>query len=298
MAPTKLTFRPSEPGDVGALVALYDRHYRGGYSACFDRYGPAAPQDFWWVQSEKSCTLVEANRQAVGMLILGRSGKRLLAEEVIVDSAVEGSSDLLRQVHVWLTRRFQQERQDVLTIRGAETNAVALGVARVYGFTFADALVVAAGGSAAAADSALASGTDRGGGPPGYHLRRARPPDGRHITQLHEEALGLPLRGRDLEALWARPDVRVVLAEREKFPVGFLIAQVRDGAGRWVVGVRQAHRGKGLGRALAGQALQFFHDRRVPSVTTYWGTDAAAVRFVHALGARTERIYLYFERRL
>lgn len=34
----KLVFRTADPTDVAALVALYDRHDRGGYSASFDRY--------------------------------------------------------------------------------------------------------------------------------------------------------------------------------------------------------------------------------------------------------------------
>jgi len=286
MPPFGLTFRPSEPGDVAALLALYDRHYRGGYSVCFDRYGPATPQDFWWVQSEKTITLIEVNRKPAGVVILGRSGRRLLAEEVLLDSGAADTADLLRQLHQWLTQRFQQERQDVLSIRAAETNAAALAIARSFGFTFTNALVVAAGGEA------------DGAPPPGYLLRRAGPAEGEHIARLHEDTLGQALRGKDLEVLWARPAVRVVLAEREKFPVGFVIAQVRDGAGRWTVGVREGHRGKGLGRALAHQALQFFRGTRVPAVTLYWGTDGPAARFIHALGAKTERVYLYFERPL
>ncbi|MDQ7843296.1 MAG: GNAT family N-acetyltransferase [Armatimonadota bacterium] len=304
----KLTFRTSEPGDVDTLVALYDRHYEGGYSACFDRYGPATPRDFWWVQSEKSLTLVEVNRKVVGLIVIGRSGRRLLAEEVILDVDRGERDDLLPQLHEWLTRRFQQARQEVLSIRGAETNAVVLAMARTFGFVFADALVVAVGGRPAAGAPTATGRPPAGGpahdedrspgeGPRGYRIRRARPSDEQALSQLHEETVG-PVRASDLKALWTLPDVRILLAERDTFPVGFLIAQVRDGAGRWLVGVRQTHRGKGLGRALAAEALQFFRARRVPAVTTYWGTDSGAIRLARAIGAKTERVFLYFQRPL
>ena len=299
MAAPKLVFRPAEPADVAALVSLYDRHYRGGYSACFDRYGPATPQNFWWVQSEKSVTVVELNRHPVGLVILGRSGKRLLAEEVLLDAVPEGGDPPLRQLHDWLTARFQQERQDVLTMRCAEINAAVLAIARSFGFTFGNALLVATSGAPGGSGAAGTGGAaGAGSAPEGYHIRRAVQTDGKHIARLHEETTGHALRSSDLNALWRQPDVRVMLAEREKFPVGLLIAQVRDGAGRWTIGVREGHRGRGIGRTLAHAAHQFFQAKRVPSVTTYWGTDVAAARFIRALGARTERTYLYFERAL
>src|SRR4030067_662644 len=50
----KLVFPPADPADVAALVNLYDRHYRGGYSACFDRYGPAPPPQLLWERAVKS----------------------------------------------------------------------------------------------------------------------------------------------------------------------------------------------------------------------------------------------------
>lgn len=304
MAVPKLAFRPGEPTDVAALVELYDRHYRGGYSACFDRYGPATPQDFWWVQSEKSVTLVELNRTPIGLLILARTGKRLLAEEVLLDAMPEDTDAVLRQIHDWLTRKFQDDRQDLLTLRCAETNAAALAIARSFGFTFGNALLIATGGASAGGEAEAGGRTGAagaavvGGMPQGYHIRRAAQADGRHVARLHEETIGHALRAKDLAGLWHGPDVRVMLVERETFPVGLLIAQVRDGAGRWTIGVREAHRGRGIGRALAHAAEQFFHTKRVPSMTTYWGTDVAAARFINALGARTERTYLYFERPL
>jgi GNAT superfamily N-acetyltransferase len=290
MASPKPVFRPAGPADADGLIGLYDRHYRGGYSASFDRYGPLTPQAVWWVQSEKAVTLIELDRRPSGLLILGRLGKRLLAEEVLVGALPEDAGAFLRLVHEWLTRRFQAERQDVLALRCDETNAAALTIARTFAFTFTNALLVA-GTPPPARDREPVI-------PAGYHIRRAAAPDGRQITRLHDETLGQSLRPRDVEQLWRQPDTRVLLAERERFPVGFMIAQVRDGAGRWTVGVREGHRRRGLGRALVHPAQQFFQTRGVPSITTYWGTDVVAASFAQALGARIERVYLYFERPL
>jgi ribosomal protein S18 acetylase RimI-like enzyme len=283
-----LTVRPAGPADVPVLLELYDVHYRGGYSACFDRYGRATPQDFWWVQSEKSVSVIEVNRRPAGLLIVGRSGKRLLAEEMLLDR-VEGRADeaaVLRHLHEHLTERFQHDRQDYLTLRGDETNAAVLGLAQRFGFALSNALVVASGGASDASP------------PSGYAVRRARPDEARHIARLHEETLHARARTKDLEAIWKSGDARVFIAERDRYGVGFVLAQVRDGVGRWTVGVRDAHRGRGLGSALVHAALQFFASRGVAPITTYWAVDTAAARFARVLGAKTERTYLYLERRL
>lgn len=283
-----LTFRPAGPADVPVLMEFHDVHYRGGYSACFDRYGRSSPQDFWWVQSEKAVTCIEVNRRPAGFLITGRSGARLLAEELILDH-LHGPADeeaVLRQLHDYLVQRFQQERQDRLTVRADERNAVVLALARRFGFAFSNALIVAAGGS------------PRGGTPHGYAVRRGRPDEARHIARLHEETLHTRVRTKDLEAMWKSGDARVFLAERERLAVAFILAQVRDGVGRWTVGVREAHRGRGLGSALVHQALQFFTSKNASPITTYWAVDAAAARFARTLGAKTERTFLYLERPL
>ncbi len=282
----RLTIRAAGPADAATLVDLYDGHYRGGYSACFDRYGPATPQDVWWVQSEKSVSLIEWNRAPAGLIVIGRSGKRLLAEEVLLETVPADADGALRQLHEFLVERFQRERQDALSMRCAETNAVALRVAARFGFVFVNALVVASGGGG------------KGVQPDGYHIRRAQPHDAAHIARLHEETLGVPLRPKDLDLVWKAPDARVFIAERQAYPVGFALAQVRDGVGRWTAGVRETHRGRGLGRGLAHQVMQFFQAKSAPPITTYWGLDRDAARFARALGARTERTYLYFERQL
>jgi GNAT superfamily N-acetyltransferase len=283
-----LAFRPAEPTDTPVLIDFHDRHYRGGYSACFDRYGRATPQDFWWVQSEKSVSLIEVNRRPAGFLIIGRSGKRVLAEEIILDRPQrrEDEESILRQLHEHLTKRFQQDRQERLTVRGDESNAVVLAMAHRFKFTFANALVVASGGTSSATT------------PEGYSVRRARPDEARHIARLHEETLAVPARAKDLEAMWRGGDARVFVAERQRYAVGFIVAQVRDGVGRWTVGVRDAHRGRGIGSALVRHAMEFFAARDVPSITTYWAIDAAAARFARTLGVKTERTFLYVDRLL
>ncbi|HXF83425.1 MAG TPA: GNAT family N-acetyltransferase [bacterium] len=292
MASPKPVFRPAAPTEVETLLAVYDRHYRGGYSACFDRYGPPTPQDLWWVQSEKAVTVIEVDRSLAGMLVLGRSGRRLLVEEILLDRLPDDTEGLLRQIHDWLTRRFQEERQETLALRCDETNAPALTLVRTFGFTFADALLVAAlGGAAEGGESEMTP-------PAGYQVRRATPADARQIGALYKEVMGEALGAADLERLWRTPGTRVLLAERERFPVAFLLAQVREGTGRWIVGVREAHRRRGLGRALAHAAWRFFQTKRAHAITTYWGTRVATAAFIHALGCRIERAYLYFERPL
>ncbi len=292
----QVTIHPAEPSDVPTLVDLYDRAYHGGYSACFDRYGPASPQDFWWVQSEKPVYLVEINHKPYGLIIVGRMGRQLLVEEVVVHTPVVGrvgdaqaktEEGVLKSVHEFLVKRFQEEHQDLLTLRCAETNAAVLNLVRRHDFTFANALVVATGAARRAAQL-----------PEGYIVRRAAAADARPVARLQEETLHVPVRPGDLDNLWKQGETRVFLAEREKFPVGLAMAQVKDGVGRWTVGVREAHRGKGIGMVLAQEALQVFHAKHLISVTTYWALDPSAAGFVRSLNAQTERTYLYFEKRL
>src|SRR3989442_4531959 len=86
----RLTIRPAGPSDVPSLVEIYDRAYHGGYSACFDRYGPSTPQDFWWIQSEKPVYLIDLNQQPCGLIILGGAGRQWLVEEVLVHTPDAG----------------------------------------------------------------------------------------------------------------------------------------------------------------------------------------------------------------
>jgi GNAT superfamily N-acetyltransferase len=292
----QVTIHPAEPSDVPTLVDLYDRAYHGGYSACFDRYGPASPQDFWWVQSEKPVYLVEIDRKPSGLIIVGRMGRQLLVEEVVVhppaagrdaDGQAKVEEGVLKSVHDFLVKRFHEERQDLLTVRCVETNAMVLNMVRRHDFTFANALVVATG--AARREARV---------PEGYSVRRAAAADARPVARLQEETLHVPVRPDDLDALWKQGETRVFLAEREKFPVGLGMAQVKDGVGRWTVGVREGHRGKGIGTVLAQEVLQSFHTKHLTPVTTYWALDPSAAGFVRSLDVHTERTYLYFEKRL
>lgn len=292
----QVTITPAELSHVPTLVDLYDRAYRGGYSACFDRYGPAAPQDFWWVQSEKQVFLLEINRKSQGVIVFGRTGRQMLVEEVLIaapvggrggDAEVKTRDSVLNAVYDFLVKRFHGEHQDLLTLRCAETNAEVLNLVRRYDFTFANALVVVTG--AAQKEARL---------PTGYTVRRAGQTDAQPVARLQEETLNVAVLPDVLHRLWKQADTRVFLAEREKFPVGFLIAQVKDGVGRWTVGVREAHRGRGLGTALVQEALQFFSANHFTPIATYWALDPQSAGFVRSLNARTERTYLYFEKRI
>src|SRR2546428_4891051 len=86
----RLTIRPAGPSDVPSLVEIYDRAYHGGYSACFDRYGSATPQDFWWIQSEKPVYLLDLNQQPCGLIILGRAGRQWLGQAGLFPTADVG----------------------------------------------------------------------------------------------------------------------------------------------------------------------------------------------------------------
>src|SRR5438132_9867670 len=243
----RLTIRAAGPSDVPSLVEIYDRAYHGGYSASFDRYGPSTPQDFWWVQSEKPVFLIDLNQRPGGLIILGKVGRQLLVEEFLIhtpaasrepDGRAQLEETVTNGVHEFLVKKFQDERQDLFTLRCAETNPAGLLLARRHGFSFANALVVASGAVRGEAPAPA---------PAGYTIRRASQADARSVARLHEETLRVPVRSEDLHNLSKQSDMRVFLAEREAFPVGLALAQAKDGVGRWTVGVRDATGTRGLG---------------------------------------------------
>ncbi len=89
------------------------------------------------------------------------------------------------------------------------------------------------------------------------------------------------------------------MAERQRYMVGFLLAEAHPGGfGDLVAGVREAHRRRGLGRALAVGAMSYFAGKQLPAVGLHWGPDGVAGAFYRALGFTTERVYLFFERSL
>jgi len=240
--------------------------------------------------------IIDLNQRPGGLIILGKVGRQLLVEEFLIhtpaasrepDGRGQLEETVVNRSHEFLVKKFQDERQDLVTLRCAETNPAGLLLARRHGFSFANALVVASGAVRGEAPA-----------PAGYTIRRASQADARSVARLHEETLRVPVRSEDLHNLSKQSDMRVFLAEREAFPVGLALAQAKDGVGRWTVGVRDAHRHKGLGRALAQETLQFFAARKLAPITTYWALDTEAARFARSLEVRTERTYLYFEKRI
>jgi len=274
--------RPATPEDVDFLIRAYEQAYRGGYSACFDRYGAIGPEDFWWVQSEKSVSVIDIDRAPAGLLILGTDRGQMLVEELLLDRGARAGA----RVYEHIDAAFKKARADRILLRAAETNAPALTLAEAFGFTFVNALVVGAG---AAARTTAAPG--------GYTIRRASPDDARHIASLTDD-LGISLAPRRSRPRKGDAQPVVWVAERDRYAAGFAEARIRDGVGWWTVAVREAHRGKGLGTALAAAALEFCRTKHVKPVTTYWALDPGGARLVQRLGATIERIYLYLQKKI
>lgn len=307
-----LNARRAASQDAGALVRLYDEVYRGGYSACFGKYGPIAPEDFWWVQSEKEVSVLEVNREPVGLLVIGRERGRLLVEEVLAAPRAlpaeartpDGLRTLAERALGVIQERFQEARDDRVRLRTTERNPLGMQVLRTGAFTLTDALIVSArhdvsrGRGARSARSGASEEAVRV--PEGYAIRRAQPgQDEAALAALDEECLGGRVRSEDLGAHLARPHVRAFLALREGIPAGFVIALARDRASEWRLGVREAHRRRGVGTALARTALQALAARGIAAaVGTHWAADVAAEAFGASLGFATERVYLYCERAL
>jgi mycothiol synthase len=90
------------------------------------------------------------------------------------------------------------------------------------------------------------------------------------------------------------------LALEDDEPVGFLIGRAMDGLG-WVgdLGVRKAHRRRGVASALLRHSFSDFERRGLSKVGL--GVDASnetqAVRVYENLGMRAERVYVTYEKR-
>lgn len=289
-----IQIRPATPQDVDMLLGIYERAYRGGYSACFDRYGAIGPEDFWWIQSEKSVAVVEINRLAAGLLVIGTDRGRMLIEELLLSGgaarrpAGRDEGTLIQRLYEHLTGQVRQAGQDRVLLRAAETNAPALAMAQQLGFAFVDALIVAEG----AARQRTAEI------PAGYAIVPAAPEHARQVAKLMDDLGMTGARPRRSRRKPRDGDARVWIAEREGYAAAVAEVRIRDGVGRWQVAVREAHRGKGLGGALAGTALEFCRTRHIKAVTTYWALDAGAARLAQQLGSKTERTYLYLEKRI
>jgi ribosomal protein S18 acetylase RimI-like enzyme len=295
-----LNVRRANAEDVPVLVDLYDRAYHGGYSASFDRYGPIKPGDFWWIQSEKEVLLLEVNHRPAGIFIIGRREGALVVEEAVGDlfhsrpgldgASAKAEQTLLQRLGAYLLQYFRRERQERLLLRTAEANPLGLSLARHLDLAFVNALVVTA---------LRPRRRQTARAPEGSKGRRAAPADTPEMLRIYGECFPIAPDRDELERLIRRSEVRTWVAERENYMVAFLLAEARSGGfGDLVAGVREAHRGRGVGRALAVAALNFFHARQIPALGLYWGLDGTAHAYYRSLGFSTERVYLFFEKPL
>jgi GNAT superfamily N-acetyltransferase len=301
-----LTLRPAESGDADTLLRLFDAVYHGGYSACFGRYGAIGPKDVWWIQSEKDVIVVDVNREPAGLLVLGRDKNRLMAEEVLLDpgmfrqvAAAQALRTAAERIDAELTRRFQEARQDRFRFRTMERNPVGMLLLTAGRFTVVDALVVSSLDLPSAAAGAEPA-PDVGAVPEGYVVRRAfAGQDEDAVAKLDEECLGGRAQPHELVHHLGGRDARTFLATRDGYPVGFVLAAAHEGVGEWRLAVRETHRRRGVGTALARTALAALGARGVHMIVgTHWGGDAVAEAFGSALDFTTERVYLYAERPL
>lgn len=288
-----LQVRPATADDGALLVRFLDAAYGGGYLATFDRDGPLQPHDIWWVQSEKEVAVIEIDRRPSGMLVTGRHRGQWLIEEVVVPGFGEiparSQEALVQRMGTHLTAAFQRGRQSALLLRAVESNAFGLILGRSLRMTFADALLVY---------RYRASKRPSANPPEGYRVRRSGPADARAIARLVHEVI--PDRGRagEIERVLGSKEGRGYLAVREEFPVGFAAVEVRAGRGDWVVGVRENHRRRGVGRALASPVIGALLARQAVPFATAWAADPASGPFLRAIGFAVERTYVYLERLL
>jgi GNAT superfamily N-acetyltransferase len=289
----QFTVRPATPDDGAALVRFLDAAYGGGYSPTFDRDGPLQPHDLWWAQSEKDVGIIEVNKRAAGMLVVGRRGGQWLVEELLLpgfgEHPARAQEALLQRMTAHLTAVFQRGRQAALLVRAAESNAFGLALAHSLQAAFANALLVYRfrGPKRPAAHP-----------PEGYQVRRCAPPDARVIGRLAREVLADRARADEIERVLGLREGRGYVALKDEVLVGFSIVETRAGRGDWTLGVRDSHRRRGVGRALAAPALAALHGRDRPPYATVWALDPGAGAFIRAMAFQIEQTHLYLERPL
>lgn len=285
----RVELRPATAEDTDRLVQLYEPVHGAGYSACFDKYGPVGPQDFWWVQSEKEVYLVLVNRRAVGFVVLGTEGRRALVEEVVGSGAPDPTDEqLLRRIWQFLVEHHRAARQEAVMVRTHEANPTALALVRQQGLGLVNTL-----------RTVVRPARGRPVEPPGgYAVRRAEVQDAPEIARIHQEAYGDRLGEGDVAQRVGRPHTRTFVCERHGVRVGYAHAVSRGGIGDLWVAVRENHRRKGVGTALASAAVAFLHTKEHPARVNHWGLDVAAAGLLRRLGFVTERVHLYFERAL
>ncbi len=288
-----VSVRPAAAGDATALTHLLDAAYGGGYLATFDRDGPLNPRDLWWVHSEKDVGAIEVDHRLAGLLVVGRGRRQWLVEEILVEGfdglPARSQETLVSRLSTHLVAAFQRGRQQALLLRAAETNAFGLTLAAHLRAAFTNALLIFRyHGSKRPAVRA----------PEHYDVRRAGPDDAREVGRVAREVMSDPARAGEVQRMVASKDGRVHLAHRGPLLVGFAAAEVRPGRGDWVVGVRDAHRRRGVGRALSAALMASLHAHGAIPYATAWALDPIAAPFLRALSFSVERTYLYLERPL
>jgi GNAT superfamily N-acetyltransferase len=288
-----LLVRPAISDDGATIVRVLDATYGSGYSPTFDRDGPLQPHDLWWVQSEKSVSVIEVNRQPAGVLVVGRHGGQWLVEELVLpglgDHPGRAQEALVARTTQHLIGLFRRGRQDTLLLRVAEANAFGLAVARHAQASFANALLVHRYRGARRPAAPL---------PEGYQIRRATPDDAKAVGRLARAVDAERSRADDTERVLSARGGRGFVALWDGVLVGYAIAETRAGRGDWTVGVDATHRRRGVGRALAAAVLAALHHRTAPPLATAWALDPLVGAFLRAIGFGIERTFLYLERPL
>ncbi len=289
----QLAVRRATSDDGTLLVRLLDAAYGGGYSPTFDRDGPLQPADIWWVPPEKDVNVIEVDKRPAGLLVIGRGGARWLVEELLLDAFGEApartQAALINRTSAHLTQSFRRGRQNALLLRIAETNAFGLALAAESRAGFANGLLVYRhhGPKRPAAHA-----------PGGYHVRKVTPADARDVARLVREVIPERARADEIERVLNAREGRGFLAFRDAILVGFAAVEMRAGRGDWVVGVRDAHRRRGVGRAMGASVLAALHARGMAPYATAWALDLVAGPFLSSLGFTVERTFLYLEKPL
>lgn len=287
-----LAVRPAAPDDGTWLVRLLDAAYHGGYSPTFDRDGPLQPTDIWWGQSEKDISVIEIDKRPAGVLVVGRAGQWLV-EDLLVEefgaAPARTQAALVDRIAGHLTHLFQRGRQSALLLRVAEANPFGLTLATAVQATFANALLVYRhqGPKRVAPHP-----------PDGYHLRKSTPADAREVARLVREVVAERARADEVSRVLNTKDGRGFLAFKDTILAGFAAVEVRAGRGDWIVGVRESHRRRGVGRALGASAVAALRARGTAPYSTAWALDPVAGSFLSSLGFAVERTFLYLEKPL
>jgi GNAT superfamily N-acetyltransferase len=286
----QLDVRAAEAADGATLAHVLDASYGGGYSATFDRDGPLQPNDLWWAQSEKEIAVIDLDRKPAGMVVVGHGHGQWLVEELLMpafsDTATRTQDAVVDRMRAHLVERFRRGRQRALVVRAAETNAFGLSLARRLDATLNDALLVYRYHGAKRPTAKP---------PEGYEIRRTTPADARLAARLVRDIIEDRERAEDVDRTVASKDGRAFIAMKQNVPVGFAVVETRQGRGDWLVGVRDAHRRAGVGRALAAGALASLAARPGAPFATVWALDPVAGAFLRALGFHVERTFLYLE---